>query len=269
MSEKTYEPEVIVENPFPGEVIEGAGQTTKSGGTYQPTTTGVKTFKRKKIATEVLSTALNTHSRKILGEFEFTEQGAIQVGKYQNGVSGDLRISPNGITARDTAGLTTFNLDGTDGSATFKGTIQAGSLVSGEVVVSDSGSFNLESGADIILNSSADDESKIIFTQEQEENPIAYMYFDYNNSEMVFKKPVGSPDFSFNYGSGTLPLQSFNVFGLDGFSTRSYSADLTHCYKVEFTPSSVRGYYDDVSIFKFDTSGNLFIKGTLTDNWVP
>lgn len=137
MTEKTYEPEVIVETPFPGEVIEGTGQVSKSGGTYQPTTTGTKSFKRKKIATELLSTALNTHSRKILGEFEFSQQGALQIGEYTNGVSGDLRISPNGITARDSAGLTTFNLDGTDGSAVFKGTIQAGSLVSGLVSVGD------------------------------------------------------------------------------------------------------------------------------------
>ena len=61
--------------------------------------------------------------------------GALQIGKYESGVSGDLRISPNGIVARNSSGMTTFALDGDTGSAVFMGEIQAGAIITGLVSV--------------------------------------------------------------------------------------------------------------------------------------
>lgn len=137
--QKIYYPQTIDENPFPTTEGEQDFDTTQqtSKGQYGSETIKPKTFPTKRIAYEVLGSALNTRSRRILAEFEFTESGALQIGKYENGVSGDIRISPNGIVGRDSAGLTTFALDATTGSATFKGEVQAGAFISGLVVVGD------------------------------------------------------------------------------------------------------------------------------------
>ena len=132
-----FHPETIVETPFPGQ--EGVSQSFSEGkdGVFSPSTIKPSKFPVRTTAHELLSSSLNTKSRKILAEFEFTPMGAIQIGKYENGVSGDLRITPSGITARDSAGLTTFSIDGTTGDAVFKGSIQAGSLITGIVSVGD------------------------------------------------------------------------------------------------------------------------------------
>ena len=138
MTEKIYTPEVIQENPFPGDpLLPRVPQPKSPAGTYTPKADAEGRFPTRKIAVELLGQALNTKSKKILQEFQFTPSGAIQVGNYKKGVTGDLRISPNGITARDIAGLTTFAIDGTTGDAVFKGTIQTGALISGLVAVGD------------------------------------------------------------------------------------------------------------------------------------
>jgi hypothetical protein len=136
--EKVYTPATISDNPFPnGEVLDlGATQTT-GGGNYSSEKINDQPLPAKKIAVELIGSALNTRSRKILGEFQFTQSGSIQVGAYENGVSGEIKISPNGIVAIDTSGMTSFALDGTTGSAVFRGTVQAGTLISGAVAVGD------------------------------------------------------------------------------------------------------------------------------------
>ena len=139
IKDKIYKPQVIDDNPFPneeGEVPFGVTQST-SGERVSAEKIPDQGFPTKRIATEVISTALNTKSRKILAEFEFTESGALQIGKYANGVSGDLKISPSGIVARNDAGTTTFAIDATTGDAVFKGSVQAGSIITGLVVVGD------------------------------------------------------------------------------------------------------------------------------------
>ena len=134
--DKVYKPVEIEDSTLPGELESNVSSSqSSSGGVYSAGKTEDSGFPVKRIAVELMSTALNTKSRKILAEFEFTESGAIQIGKYDNGVSGDLRITPGGITARDKAGITTFAIDGETGSAVFKGSIQSGSLITGEVVV--------------------------------------------------------------------------------------------------------------------------------------
>lgn len=137
--EKIYYPETIEDTPFPlqeGAVSFDIDQKT-SNDKYGAKEVKSRDFPTRRVAYELLGSALNTRSRKILAEFEFTQTGAIQIGDYKNGESGDLRISPNGITARDSSGLTTFAIDGDTGDAVFKGEIQAGAFISGLVVVGD------------------------------------------------------------------------------------------------------------------------------------
>jgi hypothetical protein len=145
--DKNYEPEVIQENPFPGEAVQPILSSPQAVGVgnYSPNTTKEKTFPQKKTAVELLSTALNTRSRKILQEFELQQSGGIQVGNFQEGLTGDLRLTPNGITARDIAGLTTFAIDGTTGDAIFAGELRTGALITGSVEVID-GNISLYNG---------------------------------------------------------------------------------------------------------------------------
>ena len=137
--EKVYTPEVIEEQPFPNQeeevVLESGNQEGQVA--FSPTTTKSRPLPQKRVAVELIGKKLNTKSQKILAEFQFTEHGAIQVGKYTNGVSGDIRLSPNGITARNKSGLTTFALDGDTGDAVFAGTIQAGSIIVAETIVTE------------------------------------------------------------------------------------------------------------------------------------
>lgn len=137
---KVYQNEVIADVAFPSEdvtVSESESSQSSSTKTYSPTTISEQSLPTPRIAVELISAQLDTRSRKILAEFQFTQYGAIQVGEYKNGVSGDIRISPSGIVARDMSGNTTFALDGDTGSAVFAGTIQAGTLVGGAVAVGD------------------------------------------------------------------------------------------------------------------------------------
>jgi hypothetical protein len=84
-------------------------------------------------ANDTIGHSINTKTNKILGIYSFGKVGSLQVGEYSNGVSGDIRISPDGITARNAAGTNTFAIDGQTGDASFFGTIQAGSIVVGYV----------------------------------------------------------------------------------------------------------------------------------------
>lgn len=137
---KVYSPETIPDQPFPQQGVADYGATTPSSGggqVFSPTETKQQTFPTKKIATELLSSALNTRSQRIIKEFQFTQTGAIQIGIFESGISGDIRISPNGITGRNAAGITTFAIDSSTGDAVFSGTLQAASLISGTVAVGD------------------------------------------------------------------------------------------------------------------------------------
>lgn len=133
---KIYTPTEIQDTPFPqeGEAFFGSSQSS-TGGNYSPETIQDNNFPDPRVAFELIGSALNTRSKKILAEFEFTPSGALQIGQYQSGVSGDIRISPNGIVARNDLGETTFSLDGTTGDAVFAGTIQTGTIISGLVIV--------------------------------------------------------------------------------------------------------------------------------------
>lgn len=154
MAIKVYEPEIITTYAFPDtEEPEETGSTNYEGKkTIAPSKEVDKIFPPKNIARETIGQALNTRTKKILGDFSFGQVGALSIGNYENGVSGDIRLTPNGITARDLNGNTTFSLDGSTGDAVFKGTIYAGSLVTGSVVIQGQGAFIVNDGTyDVIL----------------------------------------------------------------------------------------------------------------------
>lgn len=137
MANDTYEPEVVQENPFPNELVSPTGQISRgTGDTFTPATSKEKMFPKKRTAVELLSTALNTRSRKVLQEFELEQSGGFQIGKFEEGLTGDVRITPNGLTGRNVAGITTFALD-TDGNLVLVGELRSGSLITGSVVVTD------------------------------------------------------------------------------------------------------------------------------------
>lgn len=135
MDDKVYYPEVLEENPYPAqsEVTSFATDSDSSSNqTYAPKETEQQMFPIKRIADELSAVSLNTRTKKILGAFQFTPSGAIQIGNYQDGDTGDIRISPSGILGRNVQGDTTFFLDGETGDAAFKGTLQAGTIVGGD-----------------------------------------------------------------------------------------------------------------------------------------
>ncbi len=274
MSEdKAYFNEILEDAPFPGQDVPVVAQTQANpAGTYTPTTTPAKKFPVKRTAVELMSTALNTRSRKILESFDLEQRGAIQVGKYENGVSGDLRITPNGLTARDQAGITTFAIDGETGDAVFKGEIRSGSLITGgiitgEVNVNDAGSLRLNSGADIILDSIAGDQAQILFTHNNSDIIDLSIYYDSDTNLITFADQ-GS-EVGFKFGSPTNRIQLFEIYGGDGLLVATYTAGGVESMKIELTTAQFLGSYQGSPRFKFDTSGNLFITGTITQNWIP
>jgi len=129
----TYEPEVINTYALPETIdTDATGSVNYEGKTVaSPSTRVDKQFPVKNIARETLSESINTRTKRILGNYTFGALGAISIGSYENGVSGDIRITPDGLTARNINGVTTFFIDGVTGDATFLGTISAGSVVVG------------------------------------------------------------------------------------------------------------------------------------------
>lgn len=148
---KVYKPTTIEDTPFPNQEEESFDTSQKtSDGDYSNVTIKSQPVPRLATATEIISTALNTISKKITTAFEFTQKGAIQIGNYLNGTTGDIRISPDGITARDVTGETTFALDGTTGDATFKGEVQAGSILTGGVTITDDSGTTIIDGSGLV-----------------------------------------------------------------------------------------------------------------------
>jgi hypothetical protein len=114
------------------------------------------------ITSAALSSKLDTAAGTILGQFALQGSGALQIGTYTNGSSGDIRITPNGITARNSSGATTFSLDGTTGAAVFKGDVTGASGTFAGALSASSGTiggFNIDSTrlytSNISLNTSA------------------------------------------------------------------------------------------------------------------
>lgn len=151
-TEKVYYPAEIAENPLPSDQV--ATDTTVSsvaGSDTKPAQTEKivdNPLPRRVIASEVIGSVLNTKSKKILAEIEFTPSGALQIGKYIFAVSGDVRLSPVGIIARNQLGETTFALDGDTGDAVFKGQVLAGSFLAQD----DDGNYVTVDGERILIH---------------------------------------------------------------------------------------------------------------------
>jgi hypothetical protein len=129
---KTYYPEVLQDTAFPTEEVASLSATEN---TYEPSVIEDQPFPSTVVANDLVNSSLNTQTRKILGSYSFTPTGALQIGKYLSGSSGDIHISPDGIVGRNSDGTYTFTLDGINGNATFKGNVLAGSLISGIITL--------------------------------------------------------------------------------------------------------------------------------------
>jgi len=138
---KIYYPDTIEDQPLTSIAVEDvvttgstANKTASTGNVVESLSTiPARPIPIPVMAKELISDSLNTQSRQILSSYTFGKVGALQIGEYVSGTSGDIRISPDGITGRNSAGVTTFSIDGTTGNATFKGTIVAGSVISAEI----------------------------------------------------------------------------------------------------------------------------------------
>lgn len=143
MTDKTYLPETIEDQALPitGEETIAAGATTEANST-ESKVGEVKEVEQKAqierplpfkdFATELRSSILNTQTRQIVGRISFNKLGAIQIGDYELNATGDVRITPDGIVARNAAGATTFSLDGSTGNAAFAGTLSAGAIIASD-----------------------------------------------------------------------------------------------------------------------------------------
>ena len=144
MDDKVLKPTIIEEVDFP-EIGQSTTTTTGSGNTAEVLTPNAevgKSFPPALIARTVIADSLDTQSRRILADYTFGEYGSISIGKFEPGVSGDVKISPSGIAARNKMGETTITLDATTGDATFKGTVAAGSFIAGNYfTVQQSGNY--------------------------------------------------------------------------------------------------------------------------------
>lgn len=147
--DKVFEPITISDVPLPGDSVITQNPATSGDSSTAVTSTPQNVsdtiIPTKIVAHETIGETLNTKARKIQGAYSFTQQGSIEVGVFQPGVSGDVRITPDGITARDNAGNTTFNLDGDTGDAEFAGTLRGGTVIGGNnssVVIQESQAGN-------------------------------------------------------------------------------------------------------------------------------
>ena len=225
---KTYLPEEITTEPFPapGDELVNAGSATVAAGKedqqLSPATTGVnKKFPERVIAHQTISESLNTKEKKILGNYQFGPQGAIQVGKYVSGTSGDIKITPDGVTARNSTGDTTFVLDGTTGDVTIKGTLESESVITGNITVETASSIAFEVGSDIILTADDSNPCEIIFRQSALDTEyISFKMKDILNALYI----VPNTDSSNHLGIGIPTTQRFSTIGLFAATSVDISA---------------------------------------------
>jgi len=155
------------------------------------------------VITDLINTKLNTQTKQILSGFTFGVSGAIQIGTYVNGTSGDIRISPNGIVGRDSAGNNTFAIDGTTGNATFAGSI-TGSTITGSTLQTGTSGKNVDITQGRI--SQRQDTTEIVYTdvgtnggwfglKDINGNSAQYIYVSDANRNICFHCDVG--DFTF------------------------------------------------------------------------
>jgi len=79
MADKVFTPEIVQDTPFPDGEVQVGSVTESSGGIITPTTTKETEFPSKRIPHELISSVLNTQTRRILGE-ETDIEPPIQLG---------------------------------------------------------------------------------------------------------------------------------------------------------------------------------------------
>ena len=119
------------------------------------------------LTNDLTNSNFNTQTRQILAGFSFGASGAIQIGTYSNGTSGDIRISPNGITGRNSSNVTTFSIDGTTGAATFGGELSAPSGSIGGWTIGSNSLFAGASGYRVGLESDSTSGNVVIYAGSQ------------------------------------------------------------------------------------------------------
>lgn len=147
-------PEVITEQLFPNleASLESTSTSDGSKGGISTAKTVERKFPKASIARNVISDSIDTQQKRILAEYSFGESGAIAIGRYIDGISGDLRITPDGIVARNKNGVNTITIDGSTGDITIKGTLAAGSLIaSNRIYLTDAGIFINDDVNDVIF----------------------------------------------------------------------------------------------------------------------
>ena len=135
MADKILKPEEIQDTPLPNQGVTSPVNNSTPSDIQEPTQIKDVNIQTPVIANETISSSLDTLSKRILATFNFAKSGALQIGEYINGVSGDIKISPLGFLARNRRGETTVGIDGETGNAVFKGTVKAGSLISGSLIL--------------------------------------------------------------------------------------------------------------------------------------
>lgn len=188
MEDKVYTPEVINQTPFPGEPQPFPITTTQPTGVYSPGKAPNKNFLKLQYADELLSTTLNTRSKKILGNFDLESKGGFQIGDFTEGVNGDIRITPAGITARNKAGITTLTVDGDTGDVALLGTVKA----SGFIVADENGLHSLNNFI-----------SDFAFSASQTST----------TSSALFLTQINDLSFTFGLGRSAKVLMVLNTFG--------------------------------------------------------
>lgn len=243
MDDKVYTQEIVPTTPFPGEIAQFVTSSSPAnvGDMYSPTVSKAKVFPIKRTAVELLSTALNTRSRKILQEFELQQSGGFQVGNFEEGLSGDLRITPGGLVARNIAGITTFAIDGDTGDAFFAGQLRSGTLITGELTIGD-GSIVLDElglrSTTAFLNS--------ITTRGTPETFTTDSYVDNTGSSQTFilerstnillsvKAEMYITESAGNTGSAALYIDINGTISNNGIIFVGTGNNATHTYSVQY-----------------------------------
>ena len=134
---KIFFPNKILDRSVDGGTTGSSSESKEAMGVFSPNSSPSNSIPTPTLASEVVGISLNTQARQILGGYTFGQVGALAVGKYINGVSGDIRISPSGIVGRNSGGTNTFTIDGVTGDATFLGTVTAtAGLIGGFTIAS-------------------------------------------------------------------------------------------------------------------------------------
>jgi hypothetical protein len=255
----TYYPETIESQEIYG--IVGEGTEAESGwgslkNAEYPTKIIPVILPQVPTANDTIGHSINTKTNKILGAYSFGRVGSLQVGNYENGVSGDIRITPDGITARNSSGTNTFVIDGTTGDASFFGTISAGSVVVG-YVASTGGQYT----------TTAATAAKVMLLPDANTGIVAYAS---DGTTVVFRVIVGGTDVgdvqlgNYSGNNGALWDNSAGTFNIRG--TMNAGTITGTLIKTSATGTRVQMDANGDNIAWYDSGDDMGMKLVLTSS---